>query len=81
MKMKMGAKYQTPNTVVEFEPDRLIALEALRPAPVAFELEPTADGGTRVTETWDVSRYPAGARQLLSRMYAAKTQKTSSRPW
>lgn len=74
MKMKMGAKYQTPNTVVEFEPDRLIAWKHFAPHRWRYELTPTADGGTEVTETWDISRYPVGARQLLSRMYAVKTQ-------
>lgn len=58
MKMKMGASYQTKNTVVEFEEGRLIAWKHFAPHRWRYELEPSA-GGTRVTETWDASRVPA----------------------
>ena len=73
MRMEMGAKYQTPNTVVEFEPDRLIAWKHFAPHRWRYELEPTADGGTRVTETWDISRWPIGARQILNAILGKKT--------
>jgi uncharacterized protein YndB with AHSA1/START domain len=58
MGMKMGASYRTANTVVEFEPDRLIAWKHFAPHRWRYELEPV-EGGTRVTETWDASRYSA----------------------
>lgn len=76
MKMKMGAKYQTPNTVVELEPDRLIAWKHFAPHRWRYELAPEGPDGTstRVTETWDISRYPIGARQVLRAMFATKTQ-------
>ncbi|SCX56653.1 Uncharacterized conserved protein YndB, AHSA1/START domain [Klenkia marina] len=56
MGMKMGAAYRTANTVVEFEPDRRIAWKHFAPHRWRYELEPV-EGGTRVTETWDASRY------------------------
>lgn len=74
MRMKQGAKYTTPNTVVEFEQDRLIAWKHFAPQRWRYQLEPTADGGTRVTETWDVSGYPIGARQVVRALFAKKTQ-------
>ena len=40
-----------------------------------YELTPTADGGTEVTETWDLSRYPLPLRLGLSATLAGKTQK------
>lgn len=57
MRMKHGAPYQTQNTVVEFEQDRLIAWKHFAPHRWRYELEPVA-GGTRVTETWDATRVP-----------------------
>jgi uncharacterized protein YndB with AHSA1/START domain len=54
--------YRTTNTVIEFEPDRLIAWKTTM-GPLGliggriwrYELSP-ADGGTLVRETWDVSQ-------------------------
>jgi uncharacterized protein YndB with AHSA1/START domain len=64
MSMKMGISYSMENEVVEFEPNRRIAWQA-RPAGLLknlvggriwrYELEPV-EGGTRVTETWDISQ-------------------------
>jgi uncharacterized protein YndB with AHSA1/START domain len=75
MQMKNGASYKTANTVVEFEPDRLIAWRHKAPHRWRYELTPDPSGGTRVTETWDISRWPVGARQGLNLVYAAKTRK------
>jgi len=64
MSMHMGINYSMTNTVVEFEENRRIAWQA-RPGGVLgkflagriwrYELEPV-DGGTRVRESWDVSK-------------------------
>ena len=65
MNMKMGGPYQMTSTVIEFEENRRIAWQ---PRPTArigralaggriwrYELEPV-EGGTRVRETWDISK-------------------------
>jgi uncharacterized protein YndB with AHSA1/START domain len=64
MKMKVGISYSMVNTVVEFEENRRIAWQA-RPGGIIgrvaagriwrYELEPT-EGGTKVTESWDISQ-------------------------
>ena len=41
---------------MEFEPDRLIAWRHFTANRWRYELTPTADGGTTVTETFDMSR-------------------------
>jgi hypothetical protein len=50
-----GVPYVIRNRVVEFEPDRLIAWRHFTPNRWRYELTPT-DGGTLVTETFDMSR-------------------------
>jgi uncharacterized protein YndB with AHSA1/START domain len=64
MSMKMGLPYTMTNTVVEFEPDRRIAWQTVKSGPLGrwlggriwrYELEQVA-GGTKVTETWDLTR-------------------------
>lgn len=63
-----GLPYTIRNRVVEFEPDRLIAWRHFGAHRWRYELAPTDDGGTRVTETWDATRYAsavfAGLRAL-----------------
>jgi uncharacterized protein YndB with AHSA1/START domain len=63
MAMKQGVPYSTTNTVIDFEANRRIAWHTCSPnlmgklfgGPVwRYELEPV-EGGTRVTESWDVS--------------------------
>ncbi len=63
MSMHMGVRYSMVNTVVEFEDNRRIAWKAAPGGWVGrfaggrvwrYELEPV-DGGTRVTESWDIS--------------------------
>ena len=57
--MKMfGLPYKIHNRVVEFEEGRLIAWRHFGGHRWRYELEPV-DGGTRVTETFDYSMYPA----------------------
>jgi hypothetical protein len=61
MAMRWGLPYRTTNTVIEFEPDRLIAWQTTLLGNLVggriwrYELSPT-DGGTLVRETWDISR-------------------------
>jgi uncharacterized protein YndB with AHSA1/START domain len=63
MSMHMGVRYSMVNTVVEFEDNRRIAWTTAPGGLVGrfiggrlwrYELEPV-EGGTRVTETWDIS--------------------------
>lgn len=73
MDMKMGAPYKIRNRVVEFEQDRLIAWRHVGLHRWRYELAPTATG-TRVTETWDLSHYPAPARAVLRALFGKKTR-------
>ena len=60
MDMKMfGLPYQIRNLVVEFERDSRIAWRHFGAHRWRYELRPTDDGGTHVTETWDATRYTA----------------------
>lgn len=57
VRMKLfGVPYLIRNRVVEFEADRRIAWRHFTANRWRYELEPTADGRTRVTETFDTSR-------------------------
>ncbi len=82
MDMKQGASYKIKNTVVEFEQDRLIAWRHMSPHRWRYELSPTADGGTAVTETWDLSHcnplMRAGPQRPLRRQ---DPEGARGRPW
>lgn len=59
MDMRMfGVPYKIRNRVVEFEEGRLVAWRHFGGHRWRYELEPV-DGGTRVTESFDYSRYNA----------------------
>ena len=65
--MRIGLPYPITNKVVEFEEGRLLAWEHLGRARWRYRFDPV-DGGTRVTESWDVSpspRWLAAALGLL----------------
>ena len=79
MKMKMVVPYTMVNTIVEYEPDRLIAWQP-RPANKLlaavvggriwrYALTPQ-DGGTLVRESWDISQEKVPAF-MLGRMRAS----------
>ncbi len=51
-----GLPYLIRNRVVEFEAGRRIAWRHFTANRWRYELTPTADGGTRVTETFDMTR-------------------------
>jgi len=65
MNMKLGVGYSMESTVIEFEENRRIAWQTRPPNKVAaifaggriwrYVLEPVA-GGTRVTESWDITQ-------------------------
>jgi uncharacterized protein YndB with AHSA1/START domain len=68
MSMKLGVPYSMSNTVIEFEPDRRIAWQTRLAGPLGrfvggriwrYEFEETG-GGTKVTETWDISEDKQG---------------------
>lgn len=75
MDMKMGGAYKIKNRVVEFEPDQLIAWRHMGTHRWRYELTPTAEGGTDVTETWDLSRCNPVLRASLSAVFGSKTQR------
>jgi uncharacterized protein YndB with AHSA1/START domain len=63
MSMKMGVPYSMSNTVIEFEQDRRIAWKTVFSGFLGrfiggriwrYEFEDT-EGGTKVTESWDIS--------------------------
>src|SRR5579885_1614967 len=75
MSMKMGLPYSMASTVIEFEEDRRIAWQTRGPGPVGrhfggriwrYQLEPV-DGGTKVTESWDISQESALTRPAVRR--------------
>jgi uncharacterized protein YndB with AHSA1/START domain len=55
MDMRLGLPYRIRNTVVEFEPDRLIAWRHFNGHRWRWQLEDLGDGRTEVTETFDWS--------------------------
>ncbi len=81
MSMKLGVPYPIENTVMEFEEDRLIAWRHLGGHRWRYELEP-ADGGTKVTETfdWTTSKSPLVLELLRAPQRNAKSiEKTLDR--
>ena len=59
MDMKMGVPYSIKSTVVEYEPDQLIAWRHIGHHVWRYRLKPV-EGGTEVTETfdWSTARSP-----------------------
>lgn len=67
MGMRMGLRYRTPNRVVEFEEGRRIAWMHFSRAVWRWEFD-DAEGGTRVTESFDWSG--ARVRPIMARFAA-----------
>jgi len=68
MSMKLGLPYSMSNRVIEYEPDRRLAWQTTLSGPLGrfiggriwrYELE-AVDGGTKVTETWDITQDKQG---------------------
>ena len=83
MAMKMGVRYSTVSTVVEFEENRRIAwqtgpkgrLERFVAGRVwRYELEPR-DGGTLVKESWDISADHQRTLLKLGDIWSGKTRR------
>lgn len=55
MSMRLGVPYTINNEVVEFDEDRRIAWRHVGHHRWRYELEPVAEGATKVTETFDWS--------------------------
>jgi uncharacterized protein YndB with AHSA1/START domain len=77
MSMRIGAPYRIRNRVVEFDEGRLIAWRHVGTHRWRYELDPTDDGGTRVTETWDVSHCNAPTRWVLGALGYPRTHARS----
>jgi uncharacterized protein YndB with AHSA1/START domain len=83
MGMKMGVRYSTVNTVVEFEENRRIAWQTgpkgkLEPYVAGriwrYELEPR-DDGTLVRESWDITGDHQRFLLRLGDIYSKKTRR------
>jgi len=83
MDMKLGMKYSTVNTVVEFEENRRIAWQTgpkgkLEPYVAGriwrYELEPQGDG-TMVRESWDITKDHQRVLLHLGDIYSKKTRR------
>ena len=64
MSMKAGIPYSMKNTIIEFEQDRRIAWQTVFAGPLGrfiggriwrYEFD-AVEGGTKVTESWDISQ-------------------------
>jgi uncharacterized protein YndB with AHSA1/START domain len=86
MSMRMGVPYSMVSTVIEYEPDRLLAWQTTGPTAVGrhvggriwrYELEPR-DGGTLVKESWDITRESALTRPIV-RQGAKKTRENMAK--
>ena len=83
MSMKLGLPYSMSNTVIEFEQDKRIAWQTVFAGALGravggriwrYELE-QAQGGTKVTETWDISQ---DKQQVFLKMGNVSKQTASS---
>ncbi|MGL5850814.1 MAG: SRPBCC family protein [Phycicoccus sp.] len=82
MDMKIGLPYATRNVVVELEENRRIAWQTTTTGPLSraiggrvwrYRLEPV-DGGTMVTESWDISDEALPSKPVV-RLMAGMTRR------
>jgi uncharacterized protein YndB with AHSA1/START domain len=87
MDMHLGVAYSTRNTVVELEENRRIAWQTTAGGPVGsllggriwrYELEPV-EGGTLVTETWDLSQERWTSKPVVKATMTASTRRNMER--
>jgi uncharacterized protein YndB with AHSA1/START domain len=87
MDMHLGVAYSTRNTVVELEENRRIAWQTSATGPVGsllggriwrYELEPV-EGGTLVTETWDLSQERWTSKPVVKATMTASTRRNMER--
>ncbi len=86
MDMHLGTTYSTLNTIVELEENRRIAWQTTATGPLSkvlggriwrYVLEPV-DGGTLVTETWDIRAERTPSKPFVRRM-ASMTRRNMER--
>lgn len=87
MDMHLGVAYSTRNTVVELEENRRIAWQTSASGPVGsllggriwrYVLEPV-EGGTLVTETWDLSQERWTSKPVVKATMTASTRRNMER--
>ena len=75
MSMRIGLPYSMTSTVIEFEENRLLAWQTHGPGRIGarvggriwrYDLEPV-EGGTRVRETWDITKESVLTRAIVRR--------------
>jgi uncharacterized protein YndB with AHSA1/START domain len=66
VRMRIVVPYRITNKIVEIEEDRRIAWRHFGGHRWRYELEPLDDGSTRVTETFDYTRYNPVAAKVLA---------------
>lgn len=71
-----GVPYKITNHVVEFEEDRRIAWRHFGGHRWRYEISPTDDGGTQVTESFDFTRHgPLAAAVLKAAGFPARNRR------
>ena len=90
MDMHLGVAYSTRNTVIELDENRRIAWQSRPPEDSArwrhlfggrvwrYELEPV-EGGTLVTETWDLSQEKWTSKPVVKLTMTASTRHNMER--
>ena len=87
MDMHLGVAYSTRNTVIELEENRRIAWQTSAGGPIGallggriwrYELEPV-EGGTLVTESWDLSQERWTSKPVVKMTMTASTRRNMER--
>lgn len=87
MDMHLGVAYSTRNTVIELDENRRIAWQTTAGGPLGrvvggriwrYQLEPV-DGGTLVTETWDLSQEKWTSKPVVRLTMAGSTRHNMER--